>query len=340
MIELLTVITIIVLMLAMAIPLVRVVEGNRSLDAGYNAIAAALGHARQIALYYRQPAGLIFYRDPNSGVQDIAYVMRANFLASNYQNFPNYPAAAGLTTSAMVQAVATLPDSYLDIVPGESLLTLPTGLAVQMVIGNGAMPPRFTIGNGLVTLTEKYIRVGVVLFDEDGQLVSTPYAISYFSTVNVALWGASLNTTTAPYKYSTVIYDASPSSPATAAVGLNPASLFTHSAICLYDDEAYLNQIDQFDTNVQDQFSDANNNTLTYNSNSPVGSGQYFAGPAMSPFAAQLATQGAFPPEIATNTNATVADFEDDKYAEQNWLVQNGEVFVIKPNDGSLLRNK
>src|ERR1700679_750947 len=58
MLELMTVIAIIILVLAMAVPVVRSIEGTRSVEAGYNRVSAAIGHARQIALFNRAPAGV------------------------------------------------------------------------------------------------------------------------------------------------------------------------------------------------------------------------------------------------------------------------------------------
>jgi hypothetical protein len=295
MVELMVVITIIVLMLAVAVPVVRVVQGNRNVDSGYNAVAAALGHARQLALYYRQPVGVMFYRDPLNGGQDIRYVMRANFLG---QLFPNY---ATMFTSNNV-----LSDQYLDIIPGEPMVTLPTGVAVQVIMGNGA-----ALTSGPPAPTERYMRLGIVLFDEDGQLSSTPYAIS--CPGNGTSTGG-LSSLIAQTGLPQTVLPPGPTFVTSNFTGTAANPLYTHPAICLYDEESYLNQVDQ--TN-GDPFSDDNNNTVTF-------------GAAFTP---------QWPSNMPTG-NQTIGNLKSDKLAEQNWLDQNGEVFVIRPNDGSLLRNK
>jgi prepilin-type N-terminal cleavage/methylation domain-containing protein len=303
-IELVVVIAIIVLMLAAAVPLVRVVQGNRSIEAGHNAVAAALGHARQLAIYYRQPAGVVFYRDPITGLQDINYVMRANFMAQNTNLFPQYPLSYALTNKA-------LPDSYFDLVNGEQMITLPTGLALQVVIGNGAL-----LQPAPDTRTERYIRFGAILFDENGELETVPYAFPAASIISVAL-----NPTTPALPY----FSQFP-----LAAGYTSPLLFSNQAICLYDEQSFSNQVDNgVGTTIAgtgDDFSDANENTITYNTST-----------AATRIIANANPTSPFPKEVITGT---FPDFQKDKLAEQIWLDQNAEIFVVKPNDGSLLRNK
>jgi hypothetical protein len=75
----------------------------------------------------------------------------------------------------------------------------------------------------------------------------------------------------------------------------------------LYDNQAYQNQVDSLGNNfgVADSFGNAN----------PLNSNVYqvYFNPA----------KGAAVPKLA----------------EESWLNQNGQVLVIKPNDGSLLKN-
>jgi hypothetical protein len=161
-------------------------------------------------------------------------------------------------------------------------------LAVQVFNGNGANMPAVAAGTA-----EKYLRVGIVLFNEDGQLANLPYWVRALTVSGQNHLGdashlnlkASLNPSAIP-----------------PAAG---PTLYSHAAVCLYDEDSYVGQTAAA---TSDPFSDDDSNSYNY--------GNYF--PATAPPANPLA----------------------DKAVEQNWLDQNGEVLVIKPNDGSLLRNK
>jgi type II secretory pathway pseudopilin PulG len=268
MIELMTVITIIVLMLALSIPVVRVLEGNRSLEAGYNTLAAALGHARQIALYYHEPAGLAFYKD-SADAQHIAFVTQEM----------NLPQDVALVSTSFPNA---LDSRFYDIIPGEEVLTLPLGIAVQLSNGNGA-----NYNNAGIVQNEQFLPCGLVLFDENGELASLPYCV----TDAVVVGQYHLGDTSHLDLAKSLI----PSVP--------PPALYSHPAVCLYDQVAYLNQTVP---SSGDKFADNNSASANYYG--------YFASP--SPVSGV------------------------DKAAEAAWLQTNGEVLVIRPNDGSLLRNK
>jgi prepilin-type N-terminal cleavage/methylation domain-containing protein len=271
MIELLVVITIIVLMLSVAVPLVRTIQGNRTLEVGYNTISSAIGHARQIALYYRAPAGIAFYQDPNNGYQTIAYVMQE-------KNIPRDMGNAAI--------FASQDDRYFDIIPGEQLTTLPQGVAVQVF--DGVLP-----STGLNSYPDLYMRVGIVLFDEEGQLSSAPFFVRQVATVTAGQ----------PHLGDANHLNLNPLPPNT-PLGLGVA-IYTSPAVCLYDEESYLSQPTS-PGSPQSNFSDANYNTQAYST--------FYVGGILLPLT--------------------------DKWLEQTWLSQNGETLVIKPNDGSLLRNK
>jgi|GEM_PF-5258833 len=257
--ELLVVISIIVLMLALSVPVVRSIEGSRSVETAYNRLAAALGHARQIALYYRQPAGIAIYYDTVGGSMAISYVSQ--------QNPPT-----GIT-----------PDSrYIDIVPNEESIALPSGIGAQIYNGNGG--------------ADKYFSEGVILFDEHGQLATIPYWISNSSSYPRglgALMGLGLNSLTP-------------------TGGPPRGSIYSHSAICLFDQDTYNSQVDPSTGN---SFASADSSTKSNAMNTSV-----YAATSSSPFI------------LAANPL--------DKNAEAIWLSSNGEMLVIKPNDGSLLKNK
>lgn len=318
-IELMVVISIIVLVLAMAVPLVHSLEGNRSLEAAYNGVSAALGHARQTAIYFHAPAGVVFFQDPVTGLQDIGYIAQESFIAQNFsqlittQSLSPATVPSSQTPGQFYQADNGNVDSrYMDLIPGEEIFALPAGLAVQVSNGNGTLLSKAQFNGTTVTPTpsEQFLRFGVVLFDENGQLVTLPYWIAPAPQTSGSLPFSIL----ANRVNSTAVYLATGSGTA-APGGLDPPAtppggtggpwltLYSHVALCVYDEAAYLGQTASDGTS----FADGNSNSVTYY--------PYF-------------------------TSTTAAPTPTAKYAEQLWLQQNGQVYVIKPNDGSLLRNQ
>jgi hypothetical protein len=254
-------------------------------------VSAAIGHARQIALYNRAPAGVVFFKFGNNP-EILAFVEQAKLIPGN---------------------PTTLDDRYMEIIPGEEIVTMPPGVAVQLLsavdpgITNPSPPP--------TNLPERYLRAGIVLFDENGQLVTTPYWIPPpYADTN--WWPPSY---TGPASYARTGVDLGSNlqiSSASTSAGMTPGSLplCGSPGICLYDDDAYRSQVDP---NSQMSFAQIDDTTNSFDST-------YYGMATPSYFAA---AQYAYP---------TAAQ----KVAEMNWLDQNGETLVIKPNDGSLLRNQ
>jgi len=317
MIEMMTVITIIVLVLGLAVPVVHSLEGNRSLEAGYNRISAALGHARQIALYNRAPAGVVFFPENYidatgvmhlTGRQNIGYVMQEkNIIGMPLKNIPD---DATFTPTD---------DRYFDLIPGEETITLPPGLGIQVVIGQDQLP-----ASGAGINRDKYLRVGIVLFDENGQLTnSTQYWIRGNSKLGILLGllqGAALQYSGlmppyTPQNTTLILNNTQYPTPLT----LTESVLYSQCAICLYDSVAYGQQVNP---NSGKSFADVDNTSTNniFDSISTYG----YGGPS-----GYFINKG-FPSNSATG----------DKLAEQTWLDANGEMLVVKPNDGSLLRNK
>jgi len=332
-IELMIVIAIIVGVLALSVPVIRSLEGNRSVDAGYNKLAAALGHARQLALYYRAPAGIVIYKDTLNGTNliDIAFVTQEKNIASVVlaQNVWKSPPN---NNKPLPQD-----DRYMDIIPGEEILTMPPGVGIQVVTNpailqqtKGVQPnpvkylaPLPTVGTDL---GDRYLTLGIILFDENGQLAqSAQYFIRDGSSMTTTL-GGNLGMTTVPgtpgsmsglippYKLNQpannpLVYDSYP--PGTYVISAS-AGLYSHSAMCVYDQDAYNAQIDPA---TGKSFADSDRGTNPADS---ISYAQYFA-----------AYMGA----------SAAAPMASTKLLEQQWLDQNGVIFVVKPNDGSLLRN-
>src|SRR5215204_4919475 len=64
--ELLVVIGIIVVIVALAIPVLNVLQGNRSSDAAQNQLQALINESRMIAIGLQRDAGVFFYIDPST----------------------------------------------------------------------------------------------------------------------------------------------------------------------------------------------------------------------------------------------------------------------------------
>jgi prepilin-type N-terminal cleavage/methylation domain-containing protein len=66
-IELMVVIGIIVMMLALAVPLINALRGGRSVDAGQNIVSATLQRARARAIWLQERRGIFFFDDQTTG---------------------------------------------------------------------------------------------------------------------------------------------------------------------------------------------------------------------------------------------------------------------------------
>src|SRR2546423_14080943 len=64
--EILIVLGIIVLMLAIAVPALNIIRGNRSVDSAVNQVSALLGRARSEAIGLQITTGVMFFRDPRT----------------------------------------------------------------------------------------------------------------------------------------------------------------------------------------------------------------------------------------------------------------------------------
>jgi len=162
-IELLVVIGIIVVVVLLAIPVLNVLQGNRSTDSAQNQIQAILNEARMMAIGVQRDTGVFFYIDPNTQRVN-AILVQATDPQPGDSAFPNV-------------------DVFLDLVPDHESVPLTLGLSLQ-VIDNATVPPTggsrgddgyigFNTDNPSSPTTIQY--GGVILFDLHGQLVSRTY---------------------------------------------------------------------------------------------------------------------------------------------------------------------
>lgn len=170
MIEILVVISVIVLVIAMAVPAINFLTGSKSTESAQNTISAMLGRARNQAIGLQQVSGVFFYLDPISNLTTMAIVKDVGSSIT-----PN----AGITIS---------PEVYLDLVESD-VATLPAGVSVQLV-DDGSNPAtllpsdRYLGFNNVVHDATNNTKLsslpmnygGVILFDGDGRLVRKIYA--------------------------------------------------------------------------------------------------------------------------------------------------------------------
>jgi hypothetical protein len=374
MVEMMTVIGIIVIAMAVAVPVVSSLEGNRSLAAGYNKVSAALAHAREIALYYRTPAGVVFFQDPFSGKQTAGYVMPQYLLGQYYPTYVQTMAAEAGTGKEFPGS--NTDPHFIDLIPGEEIMTFPQGVGVEVLNPNapvnGAIQTTGQVQQYASATTigyvDSFMRVGVVMFDQTGQLASTtnywiapatpsqttvgdPYPASILGqTLGLLATGPGGSAVSKNIFFGSQTKSPYPTVPP--ASGYLP-SLYCASAVCIYDESAYLAQISsQGNGGSGGAFNDGNNNTFLYGDLAPQPSFQpysnwggltynylneqvYQASPNGPGFPGRgYLMQGTSPSE------STQADFLIDQANEAQWLNTNGQIYAIKPNDGSLLKNQ
>jgi prepilin-type N-terminal cleavage/methylation domain-containing protein len=320
-IELMIVLSIIVIVVAMAIPVWSTLSGNNSVATATNQIAAMLGNARADALYNHQMTGVFFFLDPTSGQFAMAEVQAD--LAPQGAGGGYYPSYTPLTMSPTgAPAAADGPVTPLEMVnylsssaPASStagsqqyifyrdVVLLPSGVGVAL--SNNSNPYGATPAPGL----DRYLRCGVIMFDATGVLTTIPYAVPMvrqtpYTKLNntkpthvdqLAVRLGLISNTTA-----TIYGDlASLIGPPIGSTNYFP--LISQSGLLVYDHNAYLNQ-------------------RTTNGTSPN----------------QAFTDGDLQCELPANANTIVTTA--NKIDEENWLDQNGVAFLVSPFNGSLIK--
>jgi len=129
-IELLVVISILVLMLALALPAFNYLTGSRSVDAAENTLSAYIGRARAEAIGLQEVRGVWFYIDPTSKRVTAALVHETS-------------APTGLTSTIAPIRVDSKHDKngdlsddfdvYLDLVSDTETVSLPPGITLQII---------------------------------------------------------------------------------------------------------------------------------------------------------------------------------------------------------------
>jgi prepilin-type N-terminal cleavage/methylation domain-containing protein len=157
--EILIVIGIIVLLVALAVPAFSLITGGRSVEGATNQLSAALGRARAQAIGLQKPTGIMFFIEPRSQRAHIGIVNQS-------------------------EAVSSTDVVWLDLADAD-FIPLPRGISVQTIgdtqnmgAGPGDRYIGFNIGGRDFNGTPRESTVpygGVILFDGNGRLASTPY---------------------------------------------------------------------------------------------------------------------------------------------------------------------
>jgi len=192
--EVVTVVVIIVIMLGLAVPAFNYITGSRSVDAAQNTVAAALSRARAEAIYRGRPVGVCFFRDPTQDRQALALVTTPDF--TPWVNGNAYLGTDTATFDQMESFVTTTAGYYVCLntanggstgpsgpdngawmqVSPSTLTLLPGGGFQYLQPGVGAQVRNAYNVNG-PNNSDRYLSMGVVLFDAEGKLALQQYSI-------------------------------------------------------------------------------------------------------------------------------------------------------------------
>jgi hypothetical protein len=171
------VIGIIVLVVLLTIPVLNVLQGNRSSDAAQNQLQALLNESRMMAIGLQRDCGIMFYTDSATKRIQIVLVRGTDSQSGD----------------------SPLVDVYLDLVRDYESVPLTLGLALQ-TIDNATVPPAggprqddgyigFNTDDPNNPKTIQY--GGVILFDGHGQLACRTYGFRLANpgpTAGSAVW--------------------------------------------------------------------------------------------------------------------------------------------------------
>ena len=232
-VELLVVLGIMLLILAVAVPSIKVLSGTRSYEVAVNKISAYLNQARLIAVSQAQETGVMFYLDPQTQMVTMTLV---------YTVPPSQVAPAGQNPLD--------PNHYLNLVSNAGGETLPSGLGFQTINAIYNPGPNSTTANlsqydyflpGANGTTTPFIG-DVIMFDTYGQFATIPCGYC-FQMVNV---GSTTPTTTDMYNLlfftpgkTTPPTPSAPTWLATPAGASSPSPVLSTVGFVLYDPNAY-----------------------------------------------------------------------------------------------------
>jgi Tfp pilus assembly protein FimT len=315
-----TVLSIIIIVLAIAIPVWDAMMNGTNLSAAQNQISAYLANARADAVYNHQTIGVCFYIDPKTTQTGMAEVQVQTLYqpTTKTYTFLFQPSVNGAATpnNGFVSSLELVnnpdPANAGNYIFYRDSLLLPKGVSVALnnntynynaynLYAPPAGGPWF----------DRYVRVGVILFNPDGTLASIPYGIPLNENF----------TSTAPQKnesqlclkigmsYSGTADFGSNVSPSAGPPAVN-YPLYSSVGLVIYDHDAYLNQ------------------HATPTSTVPGDS---------APFTDADMNYPLMTPEVSANISYPIPA---DKYLEEAWIDSNGIAFLVSPFNGSLIKAK
>jgi prepilin-type N-terminal cleavage/methylation domain-containing protein len=334
-VEMLTVLAIVVLILATAIPVFNSLTGNHSIEAAQNQVASMLATARSDAIYNRQVTGVFFFIDPASNSVAMAEVQADpqvtggttytpstiwnGTTAANYSGYNNGPVNA-----------LEMVNYYIPPTPGgtatvgtfnyyRDVVVLPSNIGITLYNNYFG----YTLAGGTYPF-DRYVRVGAILFDANGTLTSVPYAVQQtrltpYSSIAatpaaitvISQLGKRLGLRSSSDPIPTGDFASDVPTPLTGPPPYPPTSalypLMSQAGLLFYDRNAFLNQKTTNTTDTGTSFSDQDLNYV-------------------------LPSQTAY-----TSINTKPAA---DKSDEENWLDQNGIAVLVSPFNGSLITAK
>jgi type II secretory pathway pseudopilin PulG len=148
--EILVVIALIVILIAVAVPVLSVLSGNRSTEAAENQVAAVLNQARAQAIALQRNVGVAFFVDP----------------------------ASERYTMALVTQVVP-PNPVIERLPDYDFVTLQSGTGLQFINDDRSVKPN--------AVHDRYVRLGVIMFDGRGQAIGVPFQIGVDSALGKAM---------------------------------------------------------------------------------------------------------------------------------------------------------
>lgn len=209
-IELLVVISIIVLMIGLSMPVIRVLTGNRSIDAAQNQVAAFIGEARSEAIGMRRNVGAFFYINPLTQRMTMTLVTPNPNAARSSPQSPKVPDPRLIEVVADRDSQVLQPGVDLQFIngavawaPGQEyrmgdIVSVRNGPAVEyyecnkpyLVSAFNGQPPN-GLWKKMQQAPDKYLHEGLIMFDSRGELVAVRYAVRVNTQLGQAMGLAS-----------------------------------------------------------------------------------------------------------------------------------------------------
>lgn len=161
--ELLVVMAIILLFIVLAVPVMNVLSGSRSIAGAQNTIQMIMARAREEAIGLQRTYGVLFTIDPVSDRVRATIVREAD------------PAFQPPPTREPVPII------WLDTVPGHDYVMLPDGIRLQTVFDGNVVrfPSQRYLGYDATGFGDGQAKMGgVILFDRNGRLIVRRYGLA------------------------------------------------------------------------------------------------------------------------------------------------------------------